>query len=345
MADDTPISIDSAVSLMLPPHPVAKTADGAVIADKPATETPAEDTQAADTSAAADDTEVKSAASADGNDKPVQDDAPAATDDSTEPGSLPLIEAPSGWKAEEKEVFKSLPRAAQEAIARREQDRTTELRNLQNTAAEQRKATDGEVTRLKGLADRIEATVQNQVNDLAVAFPEIKSQADIDALAATDPARFAVFQAKLMRFNAAQQAQEEAKRELATKAQARSQEVMKASHETLLKVFPTWADKTVALKEVTDLQDYAIKLGASEQAARQMHDPIIYQLAHKAKLYDAAQAARAAAVNREAPRTVKPGTSTPPDKGARSAADRAKALAKLDKSGDLEDAVALMFSK
>src|SRR6185437_7422511 len=181
-------------------------------------------------------------------------------------------------------------------------------------------------------------------NDIAREFPEVKDQASLEALAASDPGRFSLFQARLMRFNAAQEAAKEAQTELQNKAAEATKQAMKASHEKLVQVFPTWKDPAVATKEITELQDYAIKAyGVTERAARMMHDPIIYQLAHKAKLYDAAQAAKAAAVNREAPRTVKPGNSSTPTKGERSAAERQKQLAKLDKSGDLEDAVALMF--
>lgn len=349
MADEnTPISIDSAVSLMLPADPVAKTADGATIPAAGETPKAPADAQAdgAPSEEQRQDTDHKpEAPSADGQDtKPAQDDAPAAKDGDVDPGSLPLIEAPAGWTAEEKEAFTSSPRKAQEAILRREQERTAALRDGQNATAEERKAVAAEVTRLKGLADRVEASLVEHTNDIAREFPEVKDQASLEALAASDPGRFSLFQARLMRFNAAQEVAKEAQSELQKKTAEATREAMKASHEKLVQVFPTWKDPAVATKEVTELQDYAIKTyGVSERAARMMHDPVIYQMAHKAKLYDAAQAARAAAVNREAPRTVKPGTSSPPDKGARAAADRAKGLAKLDKSGDLEDAVALMF--
>jgi len=259
--------------------------------------------------------------------------------------ALPPIEPPSSWKTEEKDVFKSLPRAAQEAIARREQDRTTELRNLQNSQAEQRKTVEAEVNKLKGIADKVSEYVSNEVKSLAKQFPEIKSEADVTALAERDPARFSLFQARLMEFNAARAAQAEAQQVLTQKANEAQQETMKQARDALITAFPTWQDKTVAVKEMTELQDYAIKeMGVPEQAARTTIDPYVYKLAQKAMLYDRAQAAKAKALTRDPPRTtVKPGTSSTSPRGDAKAASRQSQLTKLDRSGDIEDARGLLM--
>jgi len=336
--ENAPISIDSAVSMMLDKAPAAAPEAPAekgtrdLESPQAGAEAPQEPQQNTD----------KSADSA-GDEKPATDDAPAATDDDDDQGSLPPIEAPSSWTTEEKEVFKTSPRKVQEAIARREQERTTELRNGQNSVAEQRKAVDAEVTRLKGLAEKMDGVIKEQADDIARDFPEIKSQADVEALASRDASRFAQFQARLMRFNAMQQAKADADTELANKAKTQQQEAMAASHKELVKHFPTWSDPKVAMKEATELQDYAVKaFGISEQAARGLHNPVIYRMAQKAMLYDRAQAAKAAAVNRDAPRTVQPGATSATPKADRNAAARKAAIAKLDKSGDIEDALSLM---
>lgn len=288
---------------------------------------------------------------AEGETKSAQDDAPAAEGEGNEPGTLPPLEAPPGWNAEEKAEFKSYPRKAQEAILRREQDRTTELRNIQNTAAEQRKKADGEVARLKGLADRIEATVNDEVKGLAADFPEIKSDADVERLAATDPTRFGQFQARLMRLNAAQQAKAEAAQEVQKRNEQATREAAQSSYQELVKHFPTWKDPKVATKDVTEVQDYVIKeYGVNEQAVRSTYDPVTIRLAHKAMLYDRAQAAAAAAKAKAktgaAPRVMTPGANPPTPKEQREAATqtgRKAQFSKLTKSGDIEDAVALML--
>src|SRR6185437_4333613 len=113
MADEnTPISIDSAVSLMLPAEKAADTPAAGETPKAPA------DAQAdgAPSEEQRQNTDHKpEAPSADGQDtKPAQDDAPAAKADDVDQGSLPPIEAPAGWTAEEKEAFTSSPRKAQE---------------------------------------------------------------------------------------------------------------------------------------------------------------------------------------------------------------------------------------
>jgi hypothetical protein len=336
------LSIDSALSSMGTAPATPGTAEWIPDAQAPVRELPKEEVEPAAVEAPAADT-TPAADDAVATETPTQDDASAAADDDGQGSLPPPVVAPNGWTAEEKEVFKSLPPAAQAAIARREQDRTTELRNLQNGTADQRKAADAEVTRLQALNVRINDAIGTQVNELSRDFPEIKSQADIEHLAVTDPARFSQFQARLMRFNGAQQAAAEAATELQKRQNAAQQEVLARSHTELLVHFPTWKDKAVATKEVVELQDYAIKLGASEQAARALHDPMVYRLAHKAMLYDRAQAAKTAAINREAPRVVKPGTTSTNPKADAANAQRTTQLRKLDKSGDIEDALSLMF--
>jgi hypothetical protein len=342
---DNLLDLDNALSLMNSAPATAATSDWTPDREAPVAELPPEKKEApaaaaeqpgeqkTDETPAVDETAAK--------DTPAKDDQGETKDDKVDPEvALPPIEPPSSWKTEEKEVFKTLPRAAQEAIQRREQDRTTELRNLQNTTAEQRKQADGEVARLKGLADQVGSVVNERIADLAREFPEIKTQADVEALAASDPVRFGVFQAKLMRFNAAQNAQQQAQQELSKQQERQQSEFLTTAKEKLLEVFPTWKDPAVGRKEIAELQDYAISLGVPEPHARQAIDPFVYKLAQKAMLYDRAQAAKTQAVNRTPPKVITPGT--PATKTEQRADQRTAQLRKLEKSGDLEDAVALM---
>lgn len=320
------IDIDAAVSLMAP-EPEDKSVDTAPeVAPEPAAAEPTTETQPEAT----------------GDTNTPADDTGATTDETADQGALPIIEPPSSWKTEEKDVFKTLPRVAQEAIARREQDRTTELRSLQNTTAEQRKTLDAETSRLKGLSDQITSVVQERVGDLIKDFPDIKTQADVEALAVADPARFVVFQAKLMRFNSAQQQAQDAQRELAGRAEVAQRETMQAARESLIAAFPTWTDNKIGLKEMAELQDYAISQGATEQGARNALDPTVYKLAQKAMLYDKAQAAKTAGLTKVAPKVIPPGTSNSGSKGDRNNSSRQSMLDRLSKTGDLDDALGLL---
>src|SRR5262245_16949164 len=77
---------------------------------------------------------------------PVQQEAPGETTDTGEPAAeqLPPIDPPRSWTAEDKEIFRTLPRATQENLAARDRARETEFRRGQNEAAELRKAVDAE---------------------------------------------------------------------------------------------------------------------------------------------------------------------------------------------------------
>lgn len=276
-------------------------------------------------------------------------DEAATNDEEVDQGddALPPIEAPSSWKTEEKAVWDALPRKAQEAISRREQDNTKELRNLQNGTAEQRKAVDAEVGKLKALTGQIDTLLNRDVEALSREFPEIKSEADVVALATNDPARYSVFQAKLSALNSANQVREAAAKELTAK-EAKAAEEAQTAHfaqtkEKLLEAFPAWKDLEVAKRETTEIQDYAIKaLGVPEAAARATIDPVIYKLAQKAMLYDRALAAKQKSVQRVPPRAVKPGNqSGSPKQAAREDARRTQ-LARLDETGSIEDALGLL---
>lgn len=347
MPDDTaPLSIDSAVSMMFE-TPAVQDDPNKNTAPADTTAAPTDtNTAPADTAAAADD-KNKEQPSADGNDAADQN-APAdegnTNADSQDPGdALPLIEAPASWTTEEKAEWNSLSRKAQEAIQRREQDNTTALRNAQNSAAEQRKTADAEVTRLKGLTSQIEGLVNDKVAELQREFPDIKSEADLIALSQSDPARYLAFDAKIKAIASANQAKEAAAAEVAKAAKNEQATQIAQAKEQLLKEFPTWSDPVVARKELAEVQDYAISLGVPEAAARAAIDPMTIKLAHKAMLYDRAQAAAKKALDKTPPRIIKPGSQSSTPKADAKAANRRVQLDKLNQSGDINDALALMF--
>lgn len=337
MSDNAPLSMESAVSMMIEknsatPSPEAKTPPPEAAAPEKTDSTPPDDKVEAE------------AAPVEGEQNTPAEDQGDVSDEGKEPGdTLPPIEAPSFWKAEDKAAFKDLPRAAQEIIHRREQERDAEVRKLQNGSAEQRKAADAEVNRLKGLAEQVTSHLSDQIAELARAFPEIRSDADVVKLAQENPGRYTEFQARLMQFQVKQQAAQRVQQELSTRAEAEQKEALGKQKDALLEAFPKWkADLQVARKEITELQDYAISLGAGEQTARQAFDPVVYKMAQKAMLWDKAQKAKAEALTNTPPRTVKPGPSQSTGRAEGKAQARQQQLAKLDKSGAFEDAVGLL---
>jgi hypothetical protein len=336
-AETSPLSIESAIALIRETAPSADNSPAAQAQPASATGAAADQTDEEKQQAAADEQ-----AAANGEQNTSGDQGDTNDEQADQGDALPPIEPPSSWKTEEKAVFETLPRAAQEAIQRREQDRTTELRNLQNRNADAQKAADAEVAKLKVLTDKIGAHIQNEVKALANDFPEIKSDADVVALAGRDPARFSLFQSRLMQFNAARQAEADAQTTLTQKAEVQQRESMEQAKTALIEAFPAWKDPQVARKEITELQDYAIKSGATEQAARMAFDPIVYKMAQKAMLYDRAQAAKAAAVKRDPPRVQRPGPSNSGSRADDKATRRQDQLSKLSRTGDIQDARGLL---
>jgi hypothetical protein len=337
MPNDTPLSLEGAVGLLIEKNTTAPAADEGAKSATPA-ETPVEedkDNPPADDGAS-------DAPAADTQDTPA-DQGDVNGDGDEQGDALPPIEPPQFWKAEDKAAFKNLPRDAQEIIHRREQERDTELRNLQNRTSEQSKTVDAEVNRLKTLSDQISKHVNDDLTDLAKDFPEIKSENDLILLAQKDPARYSVFQARLTQFQVKQQAAAQAQQLLENKAQQERQEGLVKARDALIKAFPAWKeDPKLAAKEITEMQDYAISLGADPATARQAIDPIVYQLAQKAMLWDKAQEAKAKALVRTPPRVVKPGAANNVPAGDTKAKDRQTRLNQLTKSGDINDARGLL---
>lgn len=329
--ENVPLTLDSALSLM---------------SVKPAEETPPADTgtpAAAEQAAATNDT---NSAPADET-PPANEDTPADQGETTDEGedqgdALPLIEAPSSWSTEEKAEWKSLSRKAQETIQRREQDSQKALRTAQNSTAESNKKVEAEVTRLKGIADNVEIVLNEKMSDLARDFPNIKSEADLVTLSQTDPGRYSEFQARLQQIQAVYLNRKAALDEVSKKEEVQKTEELAKAKDALIEAFPNWKDPEVARREVTELQDYAVKNGASEAAARATLDPVIYKMVQKAMLYDRAEAARKAALVRTPPRQIKPGANNLAPKSVQAAEARRAQLGKLEKSGDIEDARGLL---
>lgn len=92
------------------------------------------------------------AAPSDVKDGTAQDQSQAGTE-----AQPPAIEPPPGLTDDEREVFKSLPPAAQEVFARRERDRTNELRRGQDEIANEKKAVAQERQRY---AQQLETYIQ-----------------------------------------------------------------------------------------------------------------------------------------------------------------------------------------
>lgn len=131
------------------------------------------------------------------------DEANAAPDESPDPGETevpepaeqtPPIERPRSWTKDEDTEWQSLPRAMQQKIVAREQERDTGLRRSQNEAAEKLKGLTAKEQAVEQARQQYEtalpALLQSLQETQAGTFADIKTSADVNRLAQEDPFRY-----------------------------------------------------------------------------------------------------------------------------------------------------------
>lgn len=127
----------------------------------------------------------------------------------------PPIERPRSWAKELDEEWKSYPRAAQERILAREQERDAAIRRSQNDLAEQRKALEAEHGKAKQLQTEYESRLPQLVKTLETAlqneFGDIQNMNDVRKLQMEDPFRFQQWQLRQMELAEANRQSQEVK--------------------------------------------------------------------------------------------------------------------------------------
>lgn len=127
-------------------------------------------------------------------------EAPADEAETVEAVEVPPIDPPRSWPKEDKDFFDTLPRQAQERIVQREAERDRLTLRGSNELSEQRKVIEAETQKLGQLRQQYESRLplvgQVLQASLAADFPDIKSQEDVQRLAAQDPARYIQWDAK-----------------------------------------------------------------------------------------------------------------------------------------------------
>ncbi|HEY6020040.1 MAG TPA: hypothetical protein VIY48_09105 [Candidatus Paceibacterota bacterium] len=296
---------------------------------------------------------------------PAEDAAPAEeatgaepTETATEPAEeLPPIEAPRSWTKEQKEQFKELPRTAQEVIAQREQDRETTLRRGQNELAEQRKALEAERGKVDQARQQYEAALPQLLATLQEQqqgeFADIKTMADVEKLAREDWPRYALWDAQQKKVAAVTQELRASQERQSHEFEARWQQFAAEEDAKFIEKAPEMADKAKA-SQIADASIALLKdMGFTEsdlatlwsgKASLSLRDHRAQLLIRDAVRYRQAQkAAPAKVAAKPVPPVQKPGSSV----GKQSADEvLTKNLEqKLERSGNVKDAVALMMAR
>lgn len=277
---------------------------------------------------------------AEAEDEPELDEADIEAEDIE---SLPPIDAPVSWTAEEKEEFAALPRALQETLSRREGEREKFVQTKAQEAARERTNAMREAAEyVATLQSETAAQLEQYAQQFTVPEPD-------PALIATDPVAYAQ-QVRAHQYYSAQRAEAQRQAEGA-KAQAQQYQALLQQHEQetfrqrLGEALPDFFDETNGPKLRNELTATAKSLGFSDEAIFNANaDQIVAlkavsDLKAKADKFDKLMAKQMERVRagKQLPPVSKPGVAKGPDQNRQARADQAWQQAKSAKSRPAKD--------
>lgn len=273
-------------------------------------------TDEAPTPAPATETPSEAAPEATPDPVPVEQSSEPETPATEEAGSEPSLAPPASWNAEEKEAFKAMPLAAQQAAVRLEQGRQAHLSRRENEAAELRKSLETETAQ----ARQARETFTRQLNEVLPALgQQLQGKwANVDwvKLSKDAPADYVALKAEYDHdLNIWHQAQAQ-KSALDKQQQEENQKLestrIEEQEKLLLEKIPAWADTSAGVKEFGEIRQYLREEGVPANVVGQLSDAIQINIARKARLYDLAQARltkpAAATTAATPPKVMKPGS-------------------------------------
>ena len=271
----------------------------------------------------------------------------------TEP---PPIEPPRSWTKEDKELFTGLPRATQERIAERERSREGDFNRRQQEAAEKSKALEAERSKAEQARQQYEAALPQLLQTLqqqqAGEFADIKTSADVERLAREDWPRYALWDVKQKKIAEvaqhlalAQQRQAQERVQQFAEFARREDDLFKEKVPDMADPKKTAALQTACLNVLRELGFQETELAQSWHGERDLslRDHRVQLLIRDATLWRDAQAKAKAAATRPVPPVQRPGVAQP--KGAAQDAAIQHLTQKLDKTGNLKDAAALLRAR
>jgi len=284
---------------------------------------------------------------------PPQPEAPGETTPPVDPAAeLPPIDPPRSWTAEDKEIFRTLPRATQENLAARDRARETEFRRGQNEAAELRKAMDAERNEVTQARARYEqalpALLQTLQEQQRGEFADVRTMADVEKLAREDWPRYALWDAAQKKIAAVAQEVQAAQHRQAQEYQAQWNNYATRQDQLLLDKVPDLSDNTKAQKLADAAAAVYRDVGFSEdelralwsgQASVSLRDARLSQIVIDAARWREAKANAARAVKPGLPPVQRPGAAA--SRPSAGEVDIQALEKKLEQSGSIKDAVAL----
>jgi len=274
-----------------------------------------------------------------------------------DPAELPPIEPPRSWTKDEKEEFATYPREAQEKIARREQERERAVRQSQNEAAEQRKAIEAQRTEAEKVRQEYEAKLPAIVQALQEfqggQFSDIKTPADAQKLAAEDPFRYLQYDAHQKQVAALHAELNGAQERQAREWQSKWAEFAHNEDKKIAERIPELADPVQRTKVQESALSYLKDTGFTEselgsawngQASLSLRDHRVQSMIRDAVKYrEGQESAKKAITAKPLPPVQRPGVAPP--RGAAADQNIQTLSKKLESSGKVDDAVALVLAR
>jgi hypothetical protein len=289
-------------------------------------------------------------ANADPADAPTLSEGPQGTD----PAQEPPIERPRSWTKDIDDDWKALPRPMQQKIAAREQERERVIRQSQNEAAEKLKGLTAKEQAAEQARQRYEAELPALVKQLQdiqqAAFAEIRTVDDVQALAANDPFRYLQWQAHQTKLQAVSAENDKARGQQEQTHQTAWARHRQAEDALATELIPELADKVKGPALMKRAVERLGELGfrpdeldrlASGKEKISVFDHRFQQLVFSDLKLSEIQRAKTAVAAKPVPSVQRPGTARPSGN-----AENIQALtAKLNNSGDLKDAAALLQAR
>lgn len=220
--------------------------------------------------------------------------------------------------------------------------RTADYTRKTQEIAETRKAVEAERAKIEEAA-RLRDTYAQRLEVIEQMLNQDSGE-DLATLKETDPIGYAVKVAEQAEREKQLNAVRAERQRLAQQQQAEQSERLKAhlaaEAQKLAEAIPEMSDPVKGQAIRTDIRNYAQKLGFSEQELAQVYDSRAVTALYKAMQYDKLVSNKGEATKKvsQAPKMLKPGTSTPE---ARVSQEVKNMRGRLKKSGRAKDAAAL----
>ena len=220
--------------------------------------------------------------------------------------------------------------------------RTADYTRKTQEIAETRKAVEAERAKIEEAA-RLRDTYAQRLQVIEQMLNQDSGE-DLATLKETDPIGYAVKVAEQAEREKQLNAVRAERQRLAQQQQAEQSERLKAhlaaEAQKLAEAIPEMSDPVKGQAIRTDIRNYAQKLGFSEQELAQVYDSRAVTALYKAMQYDKLVSNKGEATKKvsQAPKMLKPGTSTPE---ARVSQEVKQLRGRLKKSGKAKDAASL----